>query len=63
MYTIVYKDVTVNTCTCTDVFTVSTDQVGYTIVIYSTGGQGFMAIVNKPQTLRLGLFSAINCVL
>ena len=30
MYTIVYKDVTVNTCTCTDVFTVSTDQVGYT---------------------------------
>ena len=31
---------------------------------YSTGGQGFMAVVNKPcsqaNALRLGLFTAIN---
>ena len=41
-------EVTVNTCTCTDVFTIikTKDQSGG---IYSTGGQGFMASVNKPR--------------
>ena len=42
--------VTINTCTCTDVFTVITtkDQSGGIYNNYSTGGQGFMALVNKP---------------
>ena len=42
-------EVTVNTCTCTDVFTVITtkDQSGGTYNNYSPGGQGFMAVVNK----------------
>ena len=34
-------EVTVNTCTCTDLFTQRTNQVGY----MSTGGQGFMAVI------------------
>ena len=39
------------TCTCTDVFTVITtkDQSGGIYNNYSTGGQGFMAVVNKPR--------------
>ena len=43
-------EVTVNTCTCTDVFTIITtrDQSGGIYNSYSTGGQGFMAVVNKP---------------
>ena len=43
-------EVTVNTCTCTDVFTIITtkDQSGGIYNNYSTGGQGFMAVVNKP---------------
>ena len=41
--------ITVNTCTCIDVFTVITtkDQSGRIYDSYSTGGQGFMAVVNK----------------
>ena len=44
-------EVTVNTCRCTDVFTVITmkDQSGGIYNNYSTGGQGFMAVVNKPR--------------
>ena len=42
-------EVTVNTCTCTDMFTVITtkDQSGG-ILAQVLGGQGFMAVVNKP---------------
>ena len=42
-------EVTVNTCTCTDAFTVITtkDQSGGNS--YSTCGQGFVAVVNKPR--------------
>ena len=42
-------EVTINTCTCKDVFTVITtkDQSGGIYNDYSTGGQGFMALVNK----------------
>ena len=44
--------VTVNTCTCTDVFTVTTkDQSGGIYNNCSPGGQGFMAVVNKPRPL------------
>ena len=41
--------VTVNTCTCTDLFTIITtkDQSGGICNSYSTGGQG-LAAVNKP---------------
>ena len=50
-------EVTVNTCTCTDVLTVITtkDQSGGIYNSYSAGGQGFMAIVNKlcPQAMPL----------
>ena len=44
-------EVTINTCTCKDVFTVITtkDQSGGIYNNYSTGGQGFMALVNKPR--------------
>ena len=44
-------EVTINTCTCKDVFTVITtkDQSGGIYNNYSTGGQGFMALVNKPH--------------
>ena len=44
-------EVTVNTCTCTDVFTIITTkgQSGGIYNNYSTGGQGFMAVVNKPR--------------
>ena len=44
-------EITVNTCTCTDVFTVITtkDQSGWIIGSYSTGGQRFMA-VSKQTT-------------
>ena len=44
-------EVTVNTCTCTDVFTIITtkDQSGGIYNNYSPGGQGFMAVVNKPR--------------
>ena len=52
-------EVTVNTCTCTDVFTIITtkDQSGRIYNNYSTGGQGFMVVVNKsrPQTVPLDL--------
>ena len=46
-------EVTVNTCTCTDVFTVITikDQSGGVYNSYSTGCQRFMAVVNEcPRT-------------
>ena len=45
-------EVTVNTCTCTGVFTLITtkDQSGGIYNSYSTGGQGFMAVINKPRT-------------
>ena len=45
-------EVAVNTCTCTDVFTIITtkDQSGGIYNNYSTGGQGFMAVVNKPHS-------------
>ena len=49
---VVALKITVNTCTCTDVFTViittTRDQSGGIYNSYSTGGQGFMAVVNKP---------------
>ena len=47
LYTVLFE-VTVNTCTCTDVFTTITteDQSGG---VYSTGDQGFMAV--SKQTL------------
>ena len=41
-------EVTVSTCTCTDVFTII-DQSGGIYNSNSTGGQGFMAVVNKPR--------------
>ena len=41
-------EVTVNTCTCTDVLTITTkDQSGGIYNNYSTDGQGFMGVVNK----------------
>ena len=62
-----HVEVTVNTCTFTDVFTVITtkDQLGGIYNSYSTGGERFMVVVDKPHassgyTLRLSLFSAIN---
>ena len=60
------NNVEVNTCTCTDVFTVlaTKDQSGGIYNSYSTGGQGFMDVLNKTSssgyTLGLGLFTAIN---
>ena len=44
-------EVTLNTCTCTDVFTIITtkDPSGGIYNNYSTGGQRFMAVVNKPR--------------
>ena len=44
-------EVTVNTFTCTDVFIIK-DQSGgiYMYNGYSTGGQGFMAVVNNPRS-------------
>ena len=45
LHTVNNVEVTVNTCTCTDVITTK-DQSGG---IYSTGGQGFMAVVSKPR--------------
>ena len=44
-------EVTVNTCTCTDVFTIITtkDQSDGIYNNYSTGDQGFMVVVNKPR--------------
>ena len=44
-------EVTVNTCTCQDVITIITtrDQSGGIYNDYSTDGQGFMALVNKPR--------------
>ena len=44
-------NVTVNTFTCTDVFTIisTKDQSGEVYKLYITGGQGFMAVVNKPR--------------
>ena len=50
LHTVNNVEVTVNTCTCTDVFTVITtkDQSGRIYNSYSTGGLGFMAVVNKP---------------
>ena len=42
-------EVTVNTCTCTDVFTkITKDQSGGIYNSYSTGSQGFMAVVITP---------------
>ena len=44
-------EVTGNIRTCTDVFTIITtkDQSGGIYNSYSTGGQRFMAVVNKPR--------------
>ena len=44
-------EVIVNTCTCKDVFTIITtkDQSGGIYNNYSTGGQRFMAVVNKSR--------------
>ena len=52
-------EVTVNTCTYADVFTVITtkDQSGGIYNNYSTGGQGFMAVVNKPCPRAISLDS------
>ena len=49
--TVNHTEVTVNTCTCTDVFTIikTKDQSGRIYNNYSTGGQEFMAAVNKPH--------------
>ena len=49
-FTVTVK-ITVNTCTCTDVFTITTtnDKSGGIYNNYSTGGQEFMAVVNKPH--------------
>ena len=57
--------VTVNTCTCTDVFTVITtkDQSGGIYYSYSTGSQRFMTIVHKPRppaTTPFRLWSVYN---
>ena len=50
-FAVTVKEVTVNTYTCTDVFTVikTRDQSGGIYSNYSPGGQGFMAVVNKPH--------------
>ena len=59
-------EVTVNTCTCTDMFTVITtkDQSGGIYNSYSTGGQGFMGVskqtLSSGYALGLALFTAIN---
>ena len=59
-------EVTVNTYTCTDVFTIITtkDQSGGISNNYSTGGQGFMAVSKQTSSsgyaLGLSLFTAIN---
>lgn len=58
----------VNTCTCTDVFTITTttriNQVGY-IVLIAQGAQGFMAEIHKshlrPQTESV--YCRIPCTL
>jgi len=42
-------EVTVNTYTCTNAFTVK-DQSGGIYNSYSTGGQEFMAVVSKPTS-------------
>ena len=44
-------EVTVNTCTCIDVFTIITtkDQSGGIYNNFSLGGQRFMVVVNKPR--------------
>ena len=49
------NNVEVNTCTCTDVLTVVTtkDQSGGIYNSYSTGGQGFMDVLNKPRHLAI----------
>ena len=57
--------VTVNTCTCTDVFTVTTkDQSDIIINSYSTGGHGIYGYSKQTSSsgyaFRLSLFSAIN---
>ena len=51
LHTVNNVEVTVNTCTCTNTFTVITtkDQSGGIYNSYSTGGQGFTAVVNKPR--------------
>ena len=59
-------EVTVNTCTCTDVLTVITtkDQSGGIYNNYNPGGQEFMAVSKQTSSsgydLGLGLFTAIN---
>ena len=47
-------EVTVNTCTCKDVFTIVTtkDQSGGIYNNYSIGGQGFMAITKTYTPLH-----------
>ena len=54
--------VNVNTCTCTDVFTIITtkDQSGGIYNSYSTGGQGFMAVVNKPHNMFIEIQMVLN---
>ena len=51
-------EVTVNTCTCTDVFTIITtkDQSGGIYNNYSTGGQGFMAVSKQTSSSGTGKF-------
>ena len=53
LHTVNNIEVTINTCTCTDVLTVITtkDQSGgiYMYNNYGTGGQGFMDVLNKPR--------------
>ena len=47
-------EVTVNTCTCTDVFTIITtkDQSGGIYNSYRRGGQGFMAVSKQTLSSR-----------
>ena len=60
-------EVTVNTCTCTELFTIITtkNQSGGVYNSYSTGGQGFMAVSKHTSSLGyafgLSLFTAWHC--
>ena len=62
-------EVTVNTCTCTDLFTVITtkDQSGGIYNSYSTGDQEFMAVVNKPRPRTRSVYChkslALHCAI
>ena len=62
----VNTEVTVNTCTCTDLFAVITtkDQSDGVYNSYSTGGHGLMAVCKQTSSLGyalgLNLFTTIN---